>query len=395
MARDLNPSASQSATYEAYGNAEDYSKLITNIEPDQTKFLSSFREAPDAKATEFSWTTEGLRPPQDNAHFEKEDYVSQKVGSMEGLSNCVQNFQNTGYVTDTQRKVNKIYNEQDEFVRQVKNAMIGQARDMEYMLVNGKAKQLGSESVKPRSGGIPYFMSMQNIDCTLTVADGIVSTGAVKHNLTTGDFVYFIADTMPTGLKQGLLYYVRVDATTPETKFTLYDALADAVEGKTSAQVKPTTTGTALKIVKNNIIDLGGADDLSTDNMNDVMQMCYNRGGNPTKAIMSGAKKRRFSSIVGAIGQTKRKSGEHKMDIVVDVFQSDFGTITAEAHRMYPDNRIDFMDSQYWELKYLTRPHEVKDLAKKGSYTEFVLEAQLGLQGTQPKASGSLINIKR
>ena len=47
----------------------------------------------------------------------------------------------------------------------------------------------------------------------------------------------------------------------------------------------------------------------------------------------------------------------------------------------------------YWALKYFTRPHEVTGLAKKGTYTEFVLEASLGVKGTQPKASGAIINL--
>jgi hypothetical protein len=53
------------------------------------------------------------------------------------------------------------------------------------------------------------------------------------------------------------------------------------------------------------------------------------------------------------------------------------------------------MDMAYWDLKWFKRPHEVEGLAKKGSYSEFVLEGWFGLQGTQPKASGSITNIKR
>jgi hypothetical protein len=213
--------------------------------------------------------------------------------------------------------------------------------------------------------------------------------------LQNGDFVYFTAKTMPTGLKQSLLYYVHLDATTPETKFNVFDTLDDAVENVVANQVKPTTTGTNLKVVKNNIKDLGGSSDFTVDDMNDVMQMCYKRGGDPTEAVMSCAKKRRFSQIVSALGTTQRKSGDRKADIAVDVFASDFGTVTAVSHRLYSDNRIDFLDKQYWEHKWFTRPHQVSGLSKKGTYDEFVLSADYGLQGTQPKASGSLTGIKR
>lgn len=392
--RDLGPSKNQSTTYDAYGNAEDMSDLVTNIDPDQTLLLSKMKDGNDAVATSFSWTTEGLRPPQKNAHLEKEDYTSQAVGSMEGLMNYVQNFQNTGYVTDTQRKVKKVYKEQDEFARQVRIAVTGQARDLEYAIVHGDTRRAGTQSVAPLTGGVPFFMQLQTITATVATDTGIV-TCASEHHLKTGDFVYFIATTMPAGLSQGILYYVRLDDTTPDTKFTIFDEVDDAIENRTANQVKPSTAGTALKVCLNNIKSLGGTADFTVSDINDVMQMCYNRGGNPTTAFMSGAKKRRFSQIVSATATTNRKSGDKKMDIVTDVFTSDFGTITAQAHRMYGDKRIDFMDMQYWKKKWFVRPHQVKNLPKKGTYEEFVLEASFGIEGTQPKASGSLTDIKR
>jgi hypothetical protein len=72
--RNLGPSVSQSHTSEAIGHAEDFSKIIINIDPDKTFFLSEFGEDSDATSLKFGWMTEGLRPPQVNAHLEKENY---------------------------------------------------------------------------------------------------------------------------------------------------------------------------------------------------------------------------------------------------------------------------------------------------------------------------------
>lgn len=391
--RNLGPSVSQSHTSEAIGHAEDFSKIIINIDPDKTFFLSEFGEDSDATSLKFGWMTEGLRPPQVNAHLEKEDYESQAVGSIEAAENHCQRFVNSGYVTEAQRKVAKIYEPQDEFTRQYHNALLGHASDIEYMLVNGDKSQAESGSTPAMSGGVPYFMQVQNQAATL--ADGVVTT-AEKHNLATGDFVYFTAKTMPTGLAQNTIYYVRVDAATPDTKFTIFDTMKGAVENVVADQVIPSTAGTDLKIVKNNVVDLGGAADFTLDDINNVMQMAYNRGGNPTLAVMAPAKKRRFSSIVAASTQINRDMGKNrKLDLVADVLETDFGVITAKSHRMYPENRIDFMDMNYWSLKWFERTHEVQGIAKKGSYDEFFITSWLGLKGDQPKASGSLINIKR
>ena len=55
--RDPGPSESQSLTFEAFGNAEDFSPIITNIDPTTTPFLSSLTADANAKEPEFSWIT--------------------------------------------------------------------------------------------------------------------------------------------------------------------------------------------------------------------------------------------------------------------------------------------------------------------------------------------------
>lgn len=407
VSRNLGPSVSQSHTLEAIGHAEDLSSIVTNIDPDKTFFLSEFDNEPDAVELDFSWMTEGLRPPADNAHLEKEDYVSGPVGSMEGLSNHCQRFVNGGWVTTAQIKVKKIYSQQNEFTRQYDKAFTEHASDIEYMLVNSTISCKENEGSRTygdtpaRSGGVPFFMQAQTLAATVETTGGVVDSGTEKHGLRTGDFVYFTAGTMPDGMEANVLYYVRVgatdsDTTTADKKFRIFLTQKGAVEGIAAEQIIPTTAGSGLKIVKNNVIDLGGtAFDL--DSLNDVMQMCYYRGGNPTLAVMSPAKKRQFSSLVTAQTQINRsmRKKERALDIVANVLETDFGVITAKAHRMYPDNRIDMMDMNYWGLKWFERTHEIAGIATKGSYKEFFMESWLGLKGTQPKASGSLINVAR
>ena len=262
------------------------------------------------------------------------------------------------------------------------------------MLVNGDTARAESGDLPALSGGIPYFMQSDTLAATLDTTSGKV-TAASPHNLTTGDFVYFTADTMPTGLTAGTIYYIRTDETLPETVFTLYASMKDAVENKTAKQVKPTSKGTNLTIVKNNILDLGGKADFTVDDINNVMQMCYNRGGNPTDAVMSGAKKRRFSEIMSGLATTMRASGEDRIDMVVSTYQSDFGVVNAHSHRLYPDDRLDLLDLKYWEQKWFQDSQPVKNLQKNGSYERFAIEAWVGLQGTQPKSSGSIVNLIR
>ncbi len=53
------------------------------------------------------------------------------------------------------------------------------------------------------------------------------------------------------------------------------------------------------------------------------------------------------------------------------------------------------MDMNYWDMKWSDRTHEVTGLPERAHIREFVIESWLGLQGAQPKASGSIYNIKR
>ena len=168
-----------------------------------------------------------------------------------------------------------------------------------------------------------------------------------------------------------------------------------AVENITSEQVKPTAAGTSVKIIKNNVLDLGGATDYTLDDLNTVMEMAYNRGGNPTHAFMSPAKKRAFSQLVIAQATSYRDMAKkNKLNLVADVIQTDYGVLTAEAHRMLPDSRIYCMDMGYWGLKYFLHTRDVP-IPKKGSYDERMLETWLGLKCAAPKASAAIIGIKR
>lgn len=385
-------SASQSVTYEAVGTKDDFSKIITNIDPDMTFFLSNFGTALEAKSLKFNWTTEGLKPPQENAHPEMTDYATEKVGSLAQWDNRCQHFISSGRVSDAQKQHAKEYTPEDEFARQKINAFKQHARDIEFALVFNDSPRDESPGNPALTGGVRYFLTEDAEDVTFT---GNVGATAAAHRMNTGDFIYFKAkpgagNKLPAELSANLPYYIRKDA--DPKKFTLYNSMDDAIKNK--RQITLSTAGQGVQMVKNNVFTAGDAL-FTEDHINDCMEMCSKRGGNPTLAVMSGRSKRRFSAIVTG-GAVKQRGLKDKVAVnVTDAYESDFGTIHAQVHPMYEDTVIDLLDMAYWDLKWFDRTHEVAGLAKKGSYEEFVIESWLGLQGTQPKASGSIYGIKR
>ena len=52
------------------------------------------------------------------------------------------------------------------------------------------------------------------------------------------------------------------------------------------------------------------------------------------------------------------------------------------------------LDSQYLEKKWFEKTRKVQGLAKKGNYSEFVIESSIGLKFDQPLSSAAIINIK-
>lgn len=392
--RNLGPSSNQSVSYEAIGHAEDMDSIIYNIAPTDTPLLSTMDEGEAATATDITWMTKGLNPPKVNAHKEVEDYETEKVGSLEGMQNTVQYFQNKGMVTDIEKKVS--HNPKfDPWNQAITDAYTEQAFDIEYAIINNDKRVIGTADTAPMFGGVPYFMNLKTQDVTFEHTGGTFTTSE-PHHLKTGDFIYLIADTMPTGLVAERLYYVRLDNDNPDTKFTIYDTMKDAVEDSTGAnKVTATTDGTAVKIVNANVTSNGKTEDFSLDDLNNVMQMAANRGGRPTEAYMAPEKKRRFSVLVTGQSTTIRKGNEKAFSDVATTYTTDGGVVTAHSHRMYPANRIDIYDMNYWETRWMEHPHQVKDLPKKGTYECFVLESKMTLQCSQPKASASIIDIKR
>ena len=402
VTRNLGPSNSQSSYGEAIGHAEDYDKIIKNIDPNMTLFLNLFGKLENATQLHFLWTTEGLRPPQVNAHLEKFDYTFEKVNGIRHLQNFQQHVYKSGYITDAQIKAGKIYTP-DELPRQKFNVSQQLARDIELALAKNDVARAEDGATPAMTGGVRYFMNTEKQACTIATT-GIVTTitsltndTAVNHGLRTGDFVFFVAGTMPSEIKEDLVYYIGEIDNAPTT-FQLYNTMEGAIKGIAADKVtlaSAATTSNAMYIVKNNVRDLGGSSDFDLDDINIVLEMAAKRGGSPTEAFMSSPKMRRFNSLVNALATTNRKSGDKKMDMVTTTYISTAGVINARVHPMYDDNCIDILDPQYWHRKDFDPVHPVKDLPKTGTYDTFGLEGWIGLQADQPLSSASIIGIKR
>lgn len=393
-------SLSQTATHTAHGTLDqDVSDIITNISPDKTPFLSTFKKAENATELEYSWFLDELQPPRLNAHREMEDYKSEHVQGLTRMSNTIQRFRRSAVVSDDMQKVKKLYTPGDEMARQMTIKAKELARDMELAIVQNSISRLDRGPAPALTGGIPYFMREDTIDITIagdeiTIVE--VPPFITTHGLTTGDFVIFKpktdADALPPEIEAGERYYVRLspDPDMATKTFTIFANLEDAVSGRNQIALSGPGTGT-LQILKNNIIDCGNQPYTAND-IDKAMELLYYRGGNATEIYMSGRNKRRFTEAMNLVHVVHRDHGSNKVSNNTTVYEGSFGTVTAHSHHMYRDDVIDILDMSMWNLKYFDNPRVIT-LPIRGDYTEKVIKASFGLKGTQPLASARLINV--
>lgn len=389
---------SQSLSYKAEGSLyRDISPVLTNIDPDKTPFLSNMPDGEDAHEMTFEWQLDHLRPPKKNQRLEYDEYDKfEEAGSVGRMSNNCQIFRVDGYVSDVMQKAWKTYNpKQNELARVIEKRTKELAHDIEYAIVANMESSAEVGGTTPAmTGGIPYFMKETTIAVTI---DGNKMTAASPHHLETGKWVYLRdadGSETPAGLATNTPYYIRVAKSDPSKDFYLYKSAKDAIEDENETSPLTLTASTGVEIVMNNVVDAGGKD-FTLAQINDAVQMVFMRGGDATDAWMSARNKRKFSQLLTAVHVTNRDQGDHRVDDVVTVYETDFGVIKAQAHRDLSDDALYLLDPSYWKLRWFTRAHVIPQdkLAKSGSYEKFVATATMGLEGTQPLASAAILNI--
>lgn len=387
---------SQSASYLAEGSLErDMSEVITNISPADTPFLSNLPVYDEAYEMKIEWQTDELLPPGKNQRPEFDEYKFPMAAGVGRLHNFCQIMAQSCKVSDVMQKARKTYKPKtDELSRQITNYSKKLAFDMEYAIMSNAEAHAESGSTLAMMGGIPYFMKEELLDATLSTTDGSVTT-TQKHGLSTGSWVMLKGTKLPTELTAGQRYYVRLDDTKPDTKFTLFNSLQDAVE-KTNGISNLSDAGTAVKVLINNVVDAGNAK-FTLDMIDDAMELAYYRGGHPTQIWLNPTQKRRFSTLARELHTVNRNQTDKKVSDVTDVYESDFGVLEAKSHLNCSDDKIFLMDPSYWGLRYFTRPHLIpnSELAKTGSYEKFVITSTLSLQASQPLASAVINNVAR
>lgn len=266
------------------------------------------------------------------------------------------------------------------------------AGDLEYAIVNNTTATPMSENVAGTFGGIPYFLEDELKGAS--VATGVFTLN--DHGFVNGDALIVRGGAV---CKENVAYYVAVkDANT----FYLYDTPEGAMNsvkydanghGVSSGEGKVEETA-MTSLTFQNCIDAAkdvAKGNLTFDLLNDAMQLTWQRGGDPSVAIMSARNKRGCADFTqGAI--PVRQAGDKSISSSLEVIETDFGTLRLEAHRMYSDDVVDLLDPQYWKLGYLI-PFHTEEPPRVGTYKEKVITGVASIECTAPNANARIKNL--
>ena len=319
-------------TYGAIGIREDLSNIIYNISPTDTPFLSGCGRG-SADNTTFEWQTDELKTVAMNMQIEGNDYASTAATEPRRLTNYTQISATQVQSSGTAEAVDFAGRKSTQAYQLAKRAK-EMKRDMEYMLLQGTAKVVGSSGTARETAAFSTWVGTNDASTSNVVA---ASTGAGITN--SG------ASTYP--------------------------------DGTTNSATGGANTTTTIALINN------------------VAERVWNLGGTPDTILCNGTVKGTISSstVGGAVVAAPRKDIGSKDNITavnaVDVLVTDFGTFKVVPDRHIPATNVDFIDFDLWSVDYL-RPFRTETLAKSGDSVKQLLIAEYGLRSKNGNGSGQL-----
>jgi hypothetical protein len=319
-------------TYGAIGIREDLSNIIYNISPMDTPFLSGCGRG-SADNTTFEWQTDELKTVAMNTQIEGNDYASTAATEPRRLTNYTQISATQVQSSGTAEAVDFAGRKSTQAYQLAKRAK-EMKRDMEYMLLQGTVKVLGSSGTARETAAFSTWVGTNSAGTSNVVA---ASTGLGITN--SG------ASTYP--------------------------------DGTTNSATGGASTTTTIALINN------------------VAERIWNLGGTPDTILCNGTVKGTISSstVGGAVVAAPRKDIGSKDNITavnaVDVLVTDFGTFKVVPDRHIPATNVDFVDFDLWSVDYL-RPFRTETLAKSGDSVKQLLIAEYGLRSKNGNGSGQL-----
>ena len=118
----------------------------------------------------------------------------------------------------------------------------------------------------------------------------------------------------------------------------------------------------------------------------DVLDSCWDSGGDPDTVMLGKFNRRKFSAFTG--NATREVGAEDKkLYASIDVYDSDWGELQVVPNRFMPGDFAFVLQTDMWAAAYL-RPFQMHDLAKTGDSERRQLIVEMTLEARNEAASG-------
>lgn len=122
-----------------------------------------------------------------------------------------------------------------------------------------------------------------------------------------------------------------------------------------------------------------------------ALQSIWNAGGSPKEVLANGTLKTKISSFVG--GGTKQQNAKDKtVHQSVDLYVSDFGTVSITAHRNVTSSTVIAYDPELWAIATL-RKYEKQALGKTGDSEKFLLVTETSLESKNEAGNAKIADL--
>lgn len=142
-----------------------------------------------------------------------------------------------------------------------------------------------------------------------------------------------------------------------------------------------------------NVVDNSGTPRALTETLlNDALQKAWEKGGTPDTLVVSGKNKRIISGFTAGAQKTM-DMGTKKLTQIIDIYESDFGTLKVMAHRMMPNTAVYALQTEMWKTAYL-KPFETKPIPQTSLKLGKVIVGQLTLECRSKDANVAIVDLQ-
>ena len=152
----------------------------------------------------------------------------------------------------------------------------------------------------------------------------------------------------------------------------------------------PTAVGTALN-GNNPRTNASAQRDISAALINAVMKLCYDNGAEPSKMYLTSGAKQTFSTLSGRTNDRYMQT-KSTIDANVDVYVSDFGTLTAIPSRQNQATDAWIIDPDFVSVAML-RPFQTMELGRIGDSDTRMILIEYGLEMKNEQAHAAIFDL--